>query len=95
MYKMYIISTFGGGLNNCNMSHNYEERWEKTVGYIIISASLALTNSARYSKSVLLDNVGAGYQAHLSPVVSLIFDLVHDSGILQSELFTSRSQNLV
>ena len=32
---------------------------------------------------------------HLSPGVSLISDLVHDSGILQSELFTSRSQNLV
>ena len=32
---------------------------------------------------------------HLSPGVSLIFDLAHDSGILQSELFTSRSQNLV
>ena len=32
---------------------------------------------------------------HLSPGVSLIYDLVHDSGMLQSELFTSRSQNLV
>ena len=32
---------------------------------------------------------------HLSPGVSLISDLAHDSGILQSELFTSRSQNLV
>ena len=32
---------------------------------------------------------------HLSPGVSLIYDLAHDSGILQSELFTSRSQNLV
>ena len=32
---------------------------------------------------------------HLSPGVSLISDLVHDSGMLQSELFTSRSQNLV
>ena len=33
--------------------------------------------------------------AHLSPGVSLISDLANDSGILQSELFTSRSQNLV
>ena len=33
--------------------------------------------------------------SHLSPGVSLISDLVHDSGMLQSELFTSRSQNLV
>ena len=33
--------------------------------------------------------------SHLSPGVSLIYDLAHDSGILQSELFTSRSQNLV
>ena len=32
---------------------------------------------------------------HLSPGVSLISDLAHDSGKLQSELFTSRSQNLV
>ena len=32
---------------------------------------------------------------HLSPGVSLISDLAHDSGMLQSELFTSRSQNLV
>ena len=34
-------------------------------------------------------------RSHLSPGVSLISDLAHDSGILQSELFTSRSQNLV
>ena len=34
-------------------------------------------------------------RAHLSPGVSLISDLAQDSGILQSELFTSRSQNLV
>ena len=27
--------------------------------------------------------------------VSLIYDLAYDSGMLQSELFTSRSQNLV
>ena len=33
--------------------------------------------------------------SHLSPGVSLIYDLVHDSGMLQSELFTSRNQNLV
>ena len=33
--------------------------------------------------------------AHLSPGISLISDLVHDSGMLQSELFTCRSQNLV
>ena len=33
--------------------------------------------------------------AHLSPGVSLIYDLAYDSGMLQSELFTSRSQNLV
>ena len=32
--------------------------------------------------------------SHLSPGVSLIYDLVHDIGILQSELFTSRSQDL-
>ena len=32
---------------------------------------------------------------HLSPRVSLIYNLVHDGGILQNELFTSRSQNLV
>ena len=32
---------------------------------------------------------------HLSPGVSLIYDLAYDSGMLQSELFTSRSQNLV
>ena len=36
-----------------------------------------------------------GPRPHLSPGVSLIYDRVHDSGILQSELFTSRSQNLV
>ena len=36
-----------------------------------------------------------GHYTHLSPGVSLISDLAHDSGILQSELFTSRSQNLV
>ena len=39
-----------------------------------------------------------GYSAactHLSPGVSLIYDLAHDSGMLQSELFTSRNQNLV
>ena len=35
------------------------------------------------------------YVTHLSPGVSLIYDLVHDSGILQSELFTSSSQILV
>ena len=34
-------------------------------------------------------------ESHLSPGVYLMYDLVHDSGILQSELFTSRSQNLV
>ena len=32
---------------------------------------------------------------HLSPGVSFIYDLAHDSGILQSESFTSRSENLV
>ena len=32
---------------------------------------------------------------HLSPEVSFIYDLAHDSGMLQSELFTSRNQNLV
>ena len=32
---------------------------------------------------------------HLSPGISLISDLVHDSGMLQSDLFTWRSQNLV
>ena len=35
------------------------------------------------------------FSTHLSPGVSLIYDLAHDSGILQSELFTSRSHNLV
>ena len=34
-------------------------------------------------------------QSHLSPGVSLIYDLSNDGGILQSELFTSRSRNLV
>ena len=38
---------------------------------------------------------GSGNWSHLSPGVSLISDLAHDSGILQSELFTSRSQNPV
>ena len=38
---------------------------------------------------------GLKHPPHLSPGVSLISDLAHDSGILQSELFTSRSQNLV
>ena len=33
--------------------------------------------------------------SHLSHGVSLISDLAHNSGILQSDLFTSRSQNLV
>ena len=33
--------------------------------------------------------------SHLSPGVSLIYDLAYDSGMLQSELFTSRNQNLV
>ena len=33
--------------------------------------------------------------SHLSPGFSFIYDLVHDSGMLQSELFTSRNQNLV
>ena len=32
---------------------------------------------------------------HLSPGVSLIYDLAYDSGMLQSSLFTSRNQNLV
>ena len=32
---------------------------------------------------------------HLSPGVSFMYDLAHDSGMLQSELFTSRNQNLV
>ena len=32
---------------------------------------------------------------HLSPGVSLLYDLAHDTGMLQSELFTSRNQNLV
>ena len=32
---------------------------------------------------------------HLSPAVSLIYDLAYDRGMLQSELFTSRNQNLV
>ena len=36
-----------------------------------------------------------GPLSHLSPGVSLINDLVHDSGMPQSELFTSRNQNLV
>ena len=35
------------------------------------------------------------YYSHLSPRVSLIYDLAYDSGMLQSELFTSRNQNLV
>ena len=34
------------------------------------------------------------HSSHLSPGVSLIYDLAYDSGMLQSELFTS-SQNLV
>ena len=34
-------------------------------------------------------------ETHLSPGISLISDLVHDGGMLQSELFTSRNQNLV
>ena len=38
---------------------------------------------------------GTEWWAHLSPGVLLISDLAHDSGILQSDLFTSRSQNLV
>ena len=46
-----------------------------------------------------LHSVGAGrswpHKTHLSPRISLISDLVHDGGMLQSELFTSRSQNLV
>ena len=33
--------------------------------------------------------------SHLSPGISLISDLAYDSGMLQSELFTCRSQNLV
>ena len=28
---------------------------------------------------------------HLSPGISLIYDLAYDSGMLQSELFTSRN----
>ena len=32
---------------------------------------------------------------HLSPGVSLIYDLAYDSGMLQSDLFTSKNQNLV
>merc|ERR1712079_722233 len=40
-----------------------------------------------------VDNIYA--LTHLSPGVSLIYDLVHDSGILQSELFTRGSQNLI
>ena len=31
---------------------------------------------------------------HLSPGFSFIYDLAYDSGILQSELFTNRNQNL-
>ena len=39
--------------------------------------------------------IGTVGVANLSPGVSLIYDLAHDGGILQSELFTSRNQNLV
>ena len=47
-----------------------------------------------YTRGLLIQiNMEPG--THLSPGVSLISDLAHDSGILQSELFTSRSQNLV
>ena len=34
------------------------------------------------------------FSPHLSPGVSLIYDLAYDSGMLQSELFTSRKRNL-
>ena len=43
----------------------------------------------------LLAPENTGYKSHLSPVVSLIYVLAYDSGMLQSELFTSRNQNLV
>ena len=40
-------------------------------------------------------DLGRSLKAHLSPAFFKISDLAPDCGILQSELFTSRSQNLV
>ena len=45
--------------------------------------------------SLLLLSFTGSFLTHLSPGVCLIYDLAYDSGMLQSELFTSRSQNLV
>ena len=47
------------------------------------------------TKTVDSDASDTGRVTHLSPGVSLISDPAHDSGMLQSELFTSWSQNLV
>ena len=58
--------------------------------------SLGLNSPSKFSIVV----IGGKYleqvdEAHLSPGISLISDLAYDSGMLQSELFTCRSQNLV
>ena len=44
---------------------------------------------------ILMSGVAHDCGTHLSPGVTLIYDLAYDSGMLQSSLFTSRSQNQV
>ena len=46
-------------------------------------------------KSTDLNKIQLYVISHLSPGVSLISDLANDSGMLQGEIFTSGSQNLV
>ena len=50
---------------------------------------------AWFEKVLFYQLFNTAAQPHLSPGVSFIYDLAHDSGMLQSELFTSRNQNLV
>ena len=59
----------------------------------LVTAVRSDTIPTRGSPTLTLSKLS--YYSHLSPGISLISDLVHDSGMLQSELFTCRSQNLV
>ena len=67
--------------------------------YKLIIAISAISPSSTYPliPQHLLPHSPPQYigSSHLSPGVSLIYDLAYDSGMLQSELFTSRNQNLV
>ena len=62
--------------------------------FALHNTQCSLHDTAKYVFQTICVN-GDGQITHLSPGVSLIYDLVHDSGMLLSELFTSRNQNLV